>query len=119
MVWNNLLFRAAACVAGLTAATAATAADRGAPKAKEPAGPASIWEQEKLTGDWGGARTALSDRGIDIGINYIGESLTNLTGGVKTGTQYQGRLDLSVDADFQKMLNWAGLTGHVTVYQIH
>jgi len=27
--------------------------------------PASIWEQETLTGDWNGARTALKDKGID------------------------------------------------------
>jgi porin len=117
---NKKLFHAAVVIAALAGANVAGAADLGALKPKgEPATPASIWEQEKLTGDWGGARMALSDRGIDIGINYIGETLTNLSGGVKTGTQYQGRLELSVDTDFQKMLNWAGLTGHATVYQIH
>lgn len=34
----------------------------------------SIWTQETLTGDWGGARTALKDKGIDIKLNYIGET---------------------------------------------
>ena len=28
--------------------------------------PASIWEQDTLTGDWGGARTALKDKGIAV-----------------------------------------------------
>src|SRR5580693_9075375 len=33
-----------------------------------------IWQQDKLSGDWGGARTQLSQRGVDITINYIGET---------------------------------------------
>ncbi len=44
-------------------------------KDKTPPAPKSIWEQETLTGDWGGARTALKDRGIEITLQYIGEVL--------------------------------------------
>jgi porin len=113
------VLQAGAYIAGFAVSGFASAADVPGVKQKEPAPPASIWEQSTLTGDWGGARTALSDRGIDLSINYIGETLSNVTGGLKTGTQYQGRLELTVETDFQKMLNWAGLTGHVTVYQIH
>ena len=34
--------------------------------AKDTPKPPSIWEQDTLTGDWGGARTALKNKGIDI-----------------------------------------------------
>ena len=47
----------------------------GAHAEEKPKAPPSIWEQDTLTGDWGGARTALKDKGgIDFTLNYIGES---------------------------------------------
>lgn len=33
-----------------------------------------LWQREKLTGDWGGARTALKNRGVEVGLTYIGET---------------------------------------------
>lgn len=80
--------------------------------------PKSIWEQETLTGDWGGARTALKDRGIDITLNYIGETVGVLSCGVERRTVYDGRLDFSVDTNLQKLIGWTGGKTHVTVYQI-
>jgi porin len=47
-------------------------------KAKQPT---SIWEQDTLTGDWGGARTALKDKGIDITLISINEIMSVLSGG--------------------------------------
>ena len=58
-----------------------------AAQAKEPPKPKSIWEQDTLTGDWGGARTALVERGIDITLNYTGEVLSLLSGGVNRRTR--------------------------------
>ena len=80
---------------------------------------ASIWEQETLTGDWNGARTALKDKGIDVTLNYIGETLAVLSGGLDRRASYEGRLEFSVDTDLEKLIGWHGATTHVTVYQIH
>ena len=81
---------------------------------------ASIWDREKLTGDWGGARTALKEKnGIDISLNYIGETFSVLSGGVNRASSYEGRLEFSVDADLQKLVGWTGATAHVTVFNIH
>ena len=45
-------------------------------RADEKREPKSIWQQETLTGDWGGARSALKDKnGIDISLTYINEVL--------------------------------------------
>jgi porin len=91
-------------------------------QAKEPAKdakPQSIWEQEKLTGDWGGARTALKDRGIDISLNYIGETLDVISGGLQKKPSYEARGEFSVDADLEKLIGWTGGATHVTVYGIH
>ena len=42
-----------------------------------------LFEQDRLTGDWGGARKQWQDAGIDLGINDTAETLSNLTGGVR------------------------------------
>ena len=79
----------------------------------------SIWEQETLTGDWGGSRTALKNKGIDITLNYIGETFAVLSGGINRAGSYEGRAEFSVDADLEKLIGWTGGTAHVTVFNIH
>ena len=103
------------------AVIAATAITTIAPSAhaEDNAKPQSIWDQPTLTGDWGGARTDLSNHGIDITLNYIGEAFGVLSGGVDRHGSYEGRLELSIDTDLKKLLGWNGATTHVTVYQIH
>ncbi len=77
-----------------------------------------LWTRDKLSGDWGGARTALSQRGIDISINYIGESFGMVAGGFRQGVDYEHRFELSIDADLEKLAGWTGATAHATFYQI-
>ena len=79
----------------------------------------SLWEREKLTGEWGGARAALRDKGIEIGINYIGETLGLLSGGLQRGTAFEGRLDVAVDTDLEKLVGWNGAKTQVRAFQIH
>lgn len=81
--------------------------------------PRSIWEQETLTGDWGGTRPALKDRGIDVSMTYIGEVFDVLSGGLARRASYEGRFDLTVDADLDKLLGWQGASASFTVFQIH
>ena len=69
--------------------------------------------------DPGGVRASLARRGMEYGINYIGEVLSNRKGGIERGTIYQGRLEMYVDADLEKSLGWTGLSFHAHGYQIH
>jgi porin len=85
------------------------------PQAMQP--PDDLWQRDKLTGDWGGARTKLSQRGIDITFNYIGETL-GMLGGIRQGVSYEHRFELSIDTDLDKLLGWSGATAHTTFYQI-
>jgi porin len=77
-----------------------------------------VWQRDKLTGDWGGVRTALSKRGFDITINYLGETLGMLSGGFRQGVSYEHRIELSIDTDLDKLLGWNGASLHATFYQI-
>ena len=89
-------------------------------EAKDLVSSKSIWEQDTLTGDWGGARSALKDKyGIEIALNYINETFAVLSGGLQRRASYEGRLEFSVDTDLQKLIGWNGGSTHVTVYNIH
>jgi porin len=78
-----------------------------------------VWEREKLTGAWGDRRTALQERGIEVGLNYIGEAFANLSGGLRRGVSYEGRLDFTLDTDLEKLAGWTGAKTHVRAFQIH
>ena len=74
---------------------------------------------EGLTGDWGGLRTMLWQKGFELGVTYLGEGLGNPVGGTRRGGIYEGRLEMSFDLDFEKAVGWDGATFHANAYQIH
>lgn len=78
-----------------------------------------LWQRDTLTGTWGGVRTTLKDKGVDVGITYTGESLSVLSGGLRRGTTYEGQLDVTVDTDLATLVGWQGGKAQVRAFQIH
>ena len=84
MSMSHLLAGVAACACGLLAQGAAQAAE---PDPSVPRPDISPGSQEKahaidqLTGDWGGLRTDLERRGVNIILGYKNETAGNVTGG--------------------------------------
>jgi porin len=103
---------------GALALLAAGAAPPAMARAEAPSG-LPDFAGETLTGDWGGRRTALAARGLDIGLDYTAEVLGNLRGGARRGTAYHGLLGLGVTLDLQRMAGWRGGRLHVSALQIH
>lgn len=68
---------------------------------------------EFATGDWGGTRTALSDKGLDITIGYTAEVFGNVSGGFRQGAAFNGLLELGLDVDLEKLAGIKGLTAHI------
>jgi porin len=64
-------------------------------------------------------RQVFADWGIAFSGTYIGEVLGNVSGGIRRGTIYTGRLDLGTDIDLDKLAGWSGATFHANIYQIH
>src|SRR5450432_763778 len=56
--------------------------------------------------DPGGVRAAFASRGVTFAVNYIGEVLGTASGGFHQGTYYDGRLEVAVTADMEKMIGW-------------
>src|ERR1700712_5070533 len=57
--------------------------------------------------------------GIKFAATYIGEVLGNPTGGFEQGATFEGRLNLPVDLDFDKLAGRKGLTAHANIFVIH
>src|SRR5437868_14080276 len=57
--------------------------------------------------------------GIKFAATYIGETLGSVSGGFEQGAIYEGRLNLAVDLDLQKLAGIDKLTFHANMFQIH
>ena len=88
------------------------------PRPQEPKPAADLSSRDTLTGDWDGARPALAARGLTFNFNYIGEALGNFRGGERRLGVYEGRFEMTFEADLEKAIQWPGAVFHVTGYQI-
>src|SRR4051812_45485109 len=61
----------------------------------------------------------LRQYGVKFAATYIGEVLGNPSGGLKQGAIYEGRLNLAVDVDLEKLISVDKLTFHANMFQIH
>lgn len=77
----------------------------------------SIWDQQELTGDWGGERTALREQGINFTFNNIGDFLTDVTGSQTHHAAYFGRFRGNLDIDFKKLADVDGRMFISGIYQ--
>ena len=59
--------------------------------------------KETLTGDWGGTRTSLAEKGITTDITYKGDVMSNTSGGKKRDTYYLDNLDVVLGFDGEKL----------------
>lgn len=61
----------------------------------------------------------LQKYGVKFAATYIGEVLGSASGGVKQGAIYEGRLNLALDVDLEKLAGLNKLTFHANMFQIH
>lgn len=85
-------------------------AEAPAPEAREWFGGAAWWEWDRATGDWGGARTWLEDRGIAFAGSYTLDWSSVWEGGIRNVASTRSMLDLNATVDFEKLLSLAGGT---------
>jgi porin len=75
--------------------------------------------EDTLTGDWGGARTAMFKKGLALDVSYKTDILRNMSGGIEKGGQPMSHLDLKFNADFEKLGGWTGGSGYLNFIQDH
>ena len=70
---------------------------------------------EHLFGDWGGVRTSLEQRGVNVVFDAVTEFAGNVSGGVKQGATFANQIGLEIDLDFNRLAGISGLTTHAIV----
>lgn len=77
---------------------------------------AAGWLAPKWFNEW---HDGLANKGLNFGATYIADNIANVSGGVKRGAIHFGRLDLSVDADLDKLVGWTGGRFYANAFVIY
>jgi porin len=64
----------------------------------------------RLTGDWGGARTELADKGVNVFAYYNAIVASNVSGGIRNETNYASDVFAGFSLDLQKLIGWDNTT---------
>lgn len=64
----------------------------------------------RLTGDWGGTRSQLADKGVEVFAYYNAITSTIASGGLGDETNYAGDLFTGVTLDLEKLIGWDNTT---------
>ena len=78
-----------------------------------------FWDRETLSGDWGGARSSLFEKGYEFAFEYTAEAFSNVSGGTKSGSVYNGLGYWVVDVDGEKAFGWASTSFHFAAIWTH
>lgn len=77
---------------------------------------AAEWLAPKWFNEW---HDGLANKGLNFGATYIADNIATVSGGVKRGAIHFGRLDLSVDADLDKLVGWTGGRFYANAFVIY
>ncbi len=67
-----------------------------------------FWSRTQLTGDWGGARSWLKDRGLSLDLDYTSFYQSQFSGAGRHDSDHSGRVDLVFNVDTEKLGLWKG-----------
>ena len=104
------------CLAPMARPAHAQQATETQPAAKEPV---SFWQQDTMTGDWGGLRSRLVEKGITLEVTETLELWGNVAGGLRRGATVMGVGKAGLTFDLEKLVQWPGAKIVVNAYQIH
>ncbi len=68
--------------------------------------------EQHLFGDWGGLRSDLHSRGVDLSVDYTGQVAADVAGGRKTGVDYAQQIQLKADVDWSVLAGIKGFSTH-------
>ena len=84
-----------------------------------PAAEGPDWQADTLTGDWGGVRSRLSERGVTLDVVLKSDVLSNLSGGLKRGTRYMDNWDVKLLANTDQLWGWSNTRAFVQLISNH
>jgi len=84
-----------------------------APASSSPPPATGLANQEELTGDWGGRRTQWEDKGVTVDGSLTQFYQGVASGGIKTGSEYNGTAQAELAFDLEKLAGWQNWSGKV------
>lgn len=89
----------------------------GAAQAAEDA--CSGWNETTLSGDWGGTRTGLCDKGVTVELTHKSDMLANTSGGAARGAVVLMNSEAAVNMDLDKLAGWTGTSAFIQYHVQH
>jgi porin len=71
------------------------------------------WNATTLTGDWGGTRTDLLNKGVTLEFSHKSDVLANVSGGLQRGAAWLGHTEARIGLDMEKLLGWDDSTAYI------
>lgn len=100
----------------LIAAIAAATVAAGVARAEEAC---PDWNESALSGDWGGSRSSLCDKGVTVEFKHKSDMLANTSGGVARGAVVLMHSEAILDMDMDKLAGWKGASAFVHYHVQH
>jgi carbohydrate-selective porin OprB len=79
----------------------------------------SIAQNWPNNGDPYGTRKWLYDNGLSYQLIWTNDALSNLSGGIRSGTIYQGKLETQVYIDLEKLAGWKNWSFYANTFAIY
>ncbi|MBI3901891.1 MAG: carbohydrate porin [Nitrosomonadales bacterium] len=71
------------------------------------------WNAQTLTGDWGGTRTSLYNKGIELTLGHKSDFMADASGGIKRGANWMGYTEAGIRMNLEKALGWNSTTAYI------
>ena len=71
------------------------------------------WNDLTLTGDWGGTRSSLYNKGVSLEFTHKSDVLANTSGGIQRGTVWLGHTEARIKMDMEKLAGWNATTAYI------
>ena len=77
------------------------------------------WNATTLTGDWGGTRSSLYDKGITVEFTHKSDMLSNTSGGIRRGSVWLANTEAAINMDLGKLADWDATTVFIQYHVQH
>jgi len=77
------------------------------------------WNAETLSGDWGGSRSSLYDKGVTVELTHKSDLLANTSGGASRGSAWLANSEAAINMDMGKLAGWDATTAFIQYHVQH
>jgi len=88
-------------------------------KAQDEEEKAPDWSVETLTGNWGGTRSSLYEKGVTVELTHKSDFLENSSGGIQRGSVWLANSEIAVNMDMDKLAGWGATTVFIQYHVQH